>query len=256
MNVVGIYKQLLKRFGPQGWWPIFVNSLPLLGGGRRRGYKEPCAKYPAPRPSHKRGEETTVGLLYGIPYPQLKKYRIAFRDPYFEIAVGAILTQNISWKNVACAIELLYKEKALTPEAIVKMSFKKLDKLLYCTRYHEQKAKKVKIFSRWLVEKFDGNIVKIKRLKDLRSKLLDLWGIGRETADSIMLYALNEPVFMVDEYTRRLCGKHGVQFSDYDDYKNYFEKKLALRYNSLNKKSLTKLYQEYHALIVRWGQDN
>jgi len=235
MNLAKIYDDLSKKYGPQGWWPILNKK------------------------SNIKNQHYFIlnGLTYGIPYSQLETHREPLRDPYFEIAVGAILTQNINWKNVACAIEALHKTRVLTPQAIVSMRTSKLEKSLYCTRYYAQKAKKVKIFSKWLIDNFDGDMRGLRRLKieDLRLKLLDLWGIGRETADSIILFALNKPIFMIDEYTRRFCVKIGVNFKDHDDYRLFFEKRLNLSYNTLAPDKLTKLYQEFHALIVREGQE-
>lgn len=206
MRVKTIYNQLLKKYGPQHWWPTFV------------------------RPGR-----TTAGKP------------VRFRDPRFEVAVGAILTQNTAWKNVAKAIENLYNAKALTPARILKLPTRKLQALIRPAGYFRQKAKKLKLFSRWLIDEFDGDIMCLKRykLQVTRYKLLAQWGIGPETADSIILYALNKPIFVIDEYTRRLCKKYGVVYNTYDEYQKFFESKLPRD---------TKLFQEFHALIVQWGK--
>lgn len=203
MRVKTIYNQLLKKYGPQGWWPIFTAS-----------------------DSHN-------------PTP--------FRDPAFEIAVGAMLTQNTAWKNVAKAIENLYNAKALTPVRILKIPAKKLQTLIRPAGYFKQKTKKLKLFSEWLVNEFKGDITKLKcyKLHVTRYKLLAQWGIGKETADSIILYVLNKPIFVIDEYTRRLCKKYGVVYNTYEEYQKFFESKLPRN---------TKLFQEFHALIVTNGK--
>ncbi len=187
------------------------------------------------------------GLTYGVPYNRLSKLKNNFRDPFFEIAVGAILTQSAAWKNVARAINNLYAAKVFTPKKIAEMNIARLQKLIRPAGYFKQKTKKLKIFSQWLVENYNGDITKLKsyKLQVIRRKLLALWGIGPETADSIILYVLNKPIFVIDEYTRRLCKKFGKAFKNYDEYQKFFE--LSLR--GLN------LFREYHALIVASGKD-
>lgn len=216
MDVFKVFKQLHKIYGPQGWWPIIVGT----------------------------------ELKYGINYRNLKNFENEFRDPYFEIAIGAILTQNTAWKNVAKAICNLHQAKSLKPELIIKLNTRRLQTLVKPAGYYKQKAKKLKIFSKWLIENYNGDISKLKKhqLDRLRSKLLDIWGIGKETADSIMLYALNRPIFMIDEYTRRLCHVFAESFPGYDNYRHFFESKLS-KYKS------AKFFQEYHALIVASGQE-
>lgn len=193
-------------------------------------------------------------LVYGVPYARLKKYKTRFRDSYFEIAVGAILTQNTAWKNVAIAIANLYKAKALTPRRLLKLSPSKLQKLIRPAGYFRQKTKKLRLFAEWLIKNYYGEINRLVRSPSsvVRSLLLERWGIGRETADSIILYALNKPIFVIDEYTRRLCRSYGVEFKDYDEYREFFEKAFSKR--GYSKKKLAKIYQEYHGLIVRWGK--
>lgn len=227
-NLNSIYKKLLKRHGPQGWWPIFVSSS---------------------KQTHKMRIENN--LAYNIKHNDLKKYHTPWRDPYFEIALGAILTQSTAWKNVAQAINNLYKNKALTPQKILKLTDKALGEMIKPAGYFKQKTKKIKIFCKWLVDNYQGDILKIKNKKTdtIREELLGLWGVGPETADSIILYALNKPSFVIDEYTRRLCQIFGVKFKNYEEYKNYFEKELA------QVKNKTELYGEYHALIVASGKD-
>lgn len=236
MDVIRIYQKLLKLYGPQGWWPVFV---PAEAGAK--------PSFPV---RHR--------LTYGIPYKNLERFRLPFRDPYFEIALGAILAQNVSWSNAAAAVAALYQAKALTPERVLKIAAsdeRKLEKLLIPTRYFAQKAKKVSLFCRWLIAEYGGAVQKLNAMpKDkIRAVLLERWGIGRETADSIMLYALNQPIFVVDIYTKRLCEKFGAVFGDYDEYQFFFESGVRLR--SCGHLSKSQLYREYHALIVVSGQD-
>lgn len=153
--------------------------------------------------------------------------------------VGAILTQGTAWGNVEKALANLRAPGALRPEAIVRMSTQRLERLIQPAGYFRQKAKKLKIFSRWMGRKGGGGW----STERLRRELLALWGIGPETADSILLYAFNRPVFVVDAYTKRLCATHGVKFKTYDEYRHFFEKRVD-----------PKLFNEYHALIVAWGK--
>ncbi|OGH72643.1 MAG: hypothetical protein A2921_03545 [Candidatus Magasanikbacteria bacterium RIFCSPLOWO2_01_FULL_43_20b] len=236
MNVLAIYSQLVEKYGPQGWWPLFITQ---NTGNKTHG-----------------DWRVENGLTYGISFTALKKYKTKFRDPYFEIAVGAILTQNTAWKNVATAIINLYEAKALTPQKLLKLPTAKLQKLIRSAGYFRQKAKKLKLFCRWLIENYNGEIRQLSRSPkaEVRSLLLSQWGIGRETADSIALYALNKPIFVIDEYTRRICRWHGMEFKDYDEYREFFEK--AFLKQGYSKQKLTKIYQKYHGLIVRWGKED
>lgn len=165
----------------------------------------------------------------------------------FEIAIGAILTQNTAWTNVEKAILCLLKKNLLSPLSILRLPQKKLEKCIYSSGYFKQKAKKLKIFSEWLLKKNHGNLKKLskKKVDEAREELLSLWGIGEETADSILLYALSKPTFVIDSYTRRLCKLYDVHFRAYRQYKQFFESRLPRS---------ASLFQEYHALIVAWGK--
>lgn len=231
MDVVKVYNELLKKYGRQGWWPVFMKC---------KIQNSEC--------------KIENGLTYGLPYVKFKQYKEIFRDPYFEIAVGAILTQNTAWRNVAVAIQNLYDAKALTPERLLKLSIPRLEKLIRPAGYFRQKAKKLQLFAAWLVEKYDGDISQLKycSLVTARCSLLEQWGIGNETADSILLYALNKQIFVIDEYTRRLCRQYGVEFKHYDEYRLFFESQLEKAFSSSRER--TKVYQEYHGLIVAWGK--
>lgn len=168
----------------------------------------------------------------------------------FEVIVGAILTQNTSWLNVEKAIDNLRKQKLLDPVKIFKMSQLKLSKFIKPAGYYNIKAKRLKEFVKFLVNNYKGSL-KGMSLQDtftLRRQLLSVNGIGPETADSILLYALNKPIFVIDAYTKRVFSRHRLLDSDvsYDQAQNVFMENLKLD---------KKLFNEYHALLVKLAKD-
>jgi endonuclease-3 related protein len=167
----------------------------------------------------------------------------------FEIIVGAILVQNTSWTNVATAIENLRCEKLLTPRAIESVSTPRLARLIRSSGYFRQKTKKLKSFASFLHREYQGSLTKMFRTPTtaLRQQLLAVHGIGPETADSILLYAGNHPVFVVDAYTRRILERHGLASAKlgYEDVRQLFERSLPAD---------PALYNEFHALIVHTGK--
>ncbi|MBI5782876.1 MAG: endonuclease III domain-containing protein, partial [Gammaproteobacteria bacterium] len=169
-------------------------------------------------------------------------------DSAFEIMVGAVLTQNTAWTNVERAITNLKQAKALSPEAIVKAHPKRLAAWLRPSGYFNIKAKRLKALCRWLMEQ--GGVRKIAKLptNDLRHALLNVHGIGPETADDILLYAFTRPVFVIDAYTRRIFTRLGLIAGDehYEALRGLFENGLG---------SSVSLFNEYHALIVVHGKD-
>jgi endonuclease-3 related protein len=168
----------------------------------------------------------------------------------FEVAIGAILTQNTNWKNVEKAINNLKKHNLLSPKKLKEIDEKKLSILIKSAGYYNQKAKKIKEFVKFLVENYNGKMEEMKKEnpEDLREKLLSIKGIGRESADSILLYALDMPVFVVDAYTYRIMLRHGLIYEDitYDELKELFEKNLPHD---------VKIFNEYHALLVKLGKE-
>ncbi len=166
-------------------------------------------------------------------------------DPIFEICIGAILTQNTSWSNVEKAIDALYEEDLLDAKSLTLVRIDKLRRLIKPARYFNQKALKLRIFAREVMDEAKGSTERFMR-EVSRDDLLGLWGIGKETADSMLLYAGDRPEFVIDVYTKRLCVTYGVECDSYDAYKEYFTKKLPRD---------IRLYNEFHALIVRWGQE-
>jgi endonuclease-3 related protein len=168
----------------------------------------------------------------------------------FEVIVGAILTQNTSWGNVERAIANLRSAQMLRPSAIADARTSKLATLVRPSGYFRQKAKKLKAFVRFLKQEYGGSL---KRMFDtpteiLREQLLAVHGIGPETADSILLYAGNHPVFVVDAYTHRIFGRHGITNGEPE-----YESVRALIETALPRDS--QLYNEFHALIVNTGKN-
>ncbi|MBD3209789.1 endonuclease [Candidatus Micrarchaeota archaeon] len=185
MKVRKEYDSLLKRFGPQNWWP--------------------------------------AGTKY-------------------EVVVGAILTQNTSWKNVERALSSLRIKKALNEKRMLEIPLKELEQLVHPSGYYRQKAERLKLATRKWTELKNS----AEDTMELRRKWLSVKGIGPETADTILLYAMDRPVFVVDAYTRKFCkAVLGVELKNYEDYRLYFQKRLPVD---------LKLYREYHALIVEWGK--
>jgi endonuclease-3 related protein len=162
-----------------------------------------------------------------------------------EIIIGAILTQNTSWKNVEKAIIKLNKNKLIDIDKILKINNKKLAEIIKSSGYYNQKAERLRIICKFLKE---NPIKQLERLssKELREKLLNIKGIGKETADSIILYAFNKKSFVVDAYTKRIFNRTGkIKTKDYDEIKNIFEKQIK----KINEQ------KEYHALIVEHAKN-
>ncbi|MFH1782468.1 MAG: endonuclease III domain-containing protein [Candidatus Omnitrophota bacterium] len=172
-------------------------------------------------------------------------------DTRLEIILGAILTQNTNWTNVEKAIKNLKKEKLLSVKALNAVSEKKLAGLIRPAGYFNIKAKRIKNFLGFLYKNYNGSIKNMfsKSLEDLRIELLGVNGIGPETADSILLYAGRKKIFVVDSYTKRIFGRHGLLNNDpdYSKIQATFMKGLP---NSLE------VFNEYHALIVKLGKEH
>ncbi len=168
----------------------------------------------------------------------------------FEIAVGAILTQNTAWINVEKAIANLRKADLLTAAAMSASSLAGLAEAIRPSGYYNQKAKKLRCFLRYFMDRHSGDFRKLQRQdpRRLREELLQVHGIGPETADSIILYALAKPVFVIDAYTRRIFSRHRLcpEKASYDELQQLFHRHLPHD---------TRLFNEYHALIVNIGKD-
>ena len=163
----------------------------------------------------------------------------------FEVAVGAILTQNTTWTNAAKAITQLKRNRVLSARAIGRLPQANLAPLIRSSGYFNQKAKKLKVFVRHLNGRYAGRMSQMRKvpLEPLREELLGLSGIGAETADSILLYALEKPVFVVDAYTRRVLARHALVpwEASYGQIQAVFMRHLSRE---------VPLFNEYHALIV------
>jgi endonuclease-3 related protein len=168
----------------------------------------------------------------------------------FEVIVGTILVQNTSWRNAALAISELRRARLLAPAAIERVSFALLARLLRSSGYFRQKAGKLKAFVRFLGEAYQGSLTRMFRAPTavLREQLLGVNGIGPETADAILLYAGEHPVFVVDAYARRMLERHGLTNggAGYEELRQLFE-------NALPRDPA--LYNEFHALIVHAGKN-
>lgn len=169
-------------------------------------------------------------------------------DTPFEIMTGAVLTQNTNWLNVSKAIGNIKRAGLLDPKELL-MNRKKVAHLIKPSGFYRLKSKRLLALCDYFVTRYKADIKRMKRrnLKYLRHELLSINGIGMETADSILLYALDRPVFVVDAYTRRIFSRHGYfAYNDpYDKIRRLFE------YN-LPRKS--EIYNELHALLVKLGR--
>jgi len=210
--VLKVYDSLHEVFGYQNWWPIVENDMAIY------------------HPDYRSCKRTSQHA--------------------FEIGVGAILTQNTAWKNVVTAIANLKNQKNFSADKLIQLSEAEIADLIRSSGYFNQKARKLKGFASFVLIEAGGDLLKLrkKKLGEVRSLLLGLWGIGPETADSIMLYALGFPIFVVDAYTRRIFSRLGVvkETVGYQEVQDFFHSAL---------KSNPELFGEYHALLVRLGKD-
>lgn len=170
----------------------------------------------------------------------------------FEIAVGAILTQNTAWSNVERAIANLRKAGALSFQGMRALSDRKLAALIRPSGYFNQKVKKLRAFLAWMESRDRGGSVKRAlsgKLNEIRASLLAVRGVGPETADSMLLYAGERPVFVIDAYTRRALERHRLARGgqDYEELRALFERNLP---------KSAPLYNEFHALFVRLAKEH
>ncbi|VVB53715.1 G/T mismatches repair enzyme [uncultured archaeon] len=208
--VEGAYAALLSYYGPQGWWPLYDSHKGFL------------AYHPG---------------NYLIPGSECGRVEVAF---------GAVLAQNTSWINAEKALINLITNDSLSVESILHLPETRLAIFLRPAGYYNQKAKKLKALSKFIKEEGKGKLSPLKKIptQKLRDKMLNVWGCGPETVDSILLYALNKPSFVVDAYTRRISARMGWTSEDasYNDLKEKFETNLPPKD--------AEIYKEYHALIV------
>ncbi len=191
---------------------------------------------------------------------ELREYYETLRDHFglqnwwpaespFEMMVGAILTQNTAWTGVEKAIGNLKKHALLDPHSIAESDPAILATLIRPAGYFNQKTKRLRSFAAWFVSRFDGDVQQMKTLPlaEMRVELLAQNGIGPETADSILLYALGHATFVVDAYTYRVLHRHGFVAEDatYDEMKALLEESLP---------SSEPLFNDFHAQIVTVGK--
>lgn len=195
----------------------------------------------------------------------------------FEVIVGAYLTQNTNWSNVEKAMANLRRARRLTINAMREMPLDELETLVRPSGYFRQKARNLKTFIAFLDRQYSGSLTRMfaQPTEKLRAELLDLNGVGPETADSILLYAGNHPVFVVDAYTRRVLLRHGIihEKTSYEQIRAMIESAISSsgaeslvvknaasdprhpvsRISSAARSALVQHYNELHALIVRVG---
>jgi len=167
----------------------------------------------------------------------------------FEVMVGAILTQNTSWKNVEKAIQRLKAKGVLNPKGIYTLKRSELIRLIKSSGYYRLKADRLKSFVKFIFQNYDGNLKRMKEEENgiLRKKLLGVKGVGPETADSILLYGFKKPIFVVDAYTRRILSRHKIipEGASYEEIQDLFMDHLPHE---------ERLFNEYHALLVHLGK--
>ncbi len=148
-------------------------------------------------------------------------------ESQFEVIVGAYLTQNTAWTNVERALANLRRANLLSLEGIRAVKLSRLQRLIRPSGYFRQKAKRLKTFVAFLDDQYKGSLQKLfsEPTEELREELLRLNGVGPETADSILLYAGNHPVFVVDAYTRRILDRHGIvpEKTEYEEIRQLFQ---------------------------------
>jgi len=204
----------------------------------------------------------------------------------FEVIVGAYLTQNTAWTNVEHALSNLRTAQLLTLDGIRKARITKLQRLIRPSGYFRQKAERLKTFIAFLDQEYEGSLEKLfaEPTEKLREELLGLNGVGPETADSILLYAGNHAVFVVDAYTRRILDRHRIlpEKSDYEEIRELFQRSLASvadrieqqpalaeplesgirgaahppsAMSTAHRTALVQVYNEMHSLIVGVGKN-
>ncbi len=168
----------------------------------------------------------------------------------WEVMVGAVLTQNTSWRNVEKAVENLKRAGKLEPERMRRTRTATLARLVHPSGYFNLKALKLKALVQFLFARYGGDPERMRGgdWRARREELLAVYGIGPETADSILLYAAGQPVFVVDAYTRRIFYRLGLarEQASYDELQALFMENLP---------SDAGLYNEYHALLVALGKN-
>ena len=170
----------------------------------------------------------------------------------WEIAVGAVLTQNTAWVNVEKALKRMKQRGIYTPREILNAPLHELAESIRPSGYFNQKARKLKVLSEWVIRRYGGDITRARELglESLKRELISLWGIGEETRDSIILYALDLPVFVVDRYTVRILRRFGF------DLPGRYEKAVGYLKDLVEGiSSSTQFLNRLHALFVLLGKN-
>lgn len=196
------------------------------------------------------GVDKTLGKVFDLLLDHYGPQHWWPADDPFEVIIGAILTQSTAWRNVEKAIANLKVRGLLSPEGLMALSIHELAELIRSSGYYNAKAAKIKSFLLWFKERHDNDLNKLAVLdvSELRQQLLMVKGIGEETADSIILYALDKPIFVIDAYTRRVVSRLGIAplHDRYEDYQKLFMNHLPCD---------VAMFNEYHALLVRHGKE-
>jgi endonuclease-3 related protein len=181
-------------------------------------------------------------------YHKTSDFRLSNRQK-FEICVGAVLTQNTGWSNASNAITNLNRNNLCSAESIINPdNSDKIIESIKCSGYFNQKYRKLVFLSEFLMRN-DFNTLNRLELYELRKKLLNIWGIGKETADSIILYVFNKPIFIVDAYTKRVLKNLEFLDNSENDYDN-----IRLKIEN-NLESSPELFADFHAVIVELCKD-
>jgi len=192
----------------------------------------------------------TLAEIYELLFERFGRQHWWPGETPFEIIVGAILTQNTNWGNVEKAIANLKAADLLGPQQLHAVEQSELAELIRPAGYFNIKAKRLKSFINWLFDNYGGDLGRLEAVgtEQVRQELLGITGIGRETADSILLYALDREVFVVDAYTARVAVRHGLiePETDYEQLRELFESNLPRD---------RQMFNEYHALLVRVGKE-
>lgn len=217
-KAIQIYGRLRSHFGNQGWWP-------LASKAGKTGYD-------------------------WLGYRKIGSVIPKADSEMLEVCIGAILTQNTSWKNVQKALAALKGWGLIDAKKIAAVKTDKLASIIKSSGYYNQKARKLKVFAQHVLGNYGGSLKRMfaKNAPELRNELLTLHGIGPETADSISLYAAGKPSFVIDAYTKRVFSRLGIssESSGYDELQQLFAKNLPKD---------VELYRQYHALIVELGKN-
>ncbi len=210
-----LYDELYENHGFQGWWPL-VDLKPEINPTQR-------GRYTGYHPGN-------------YDYPKND-------DQIFEIIIGTILTQNTSWVNAEKALWNLAQKKLIFENKLNKLDLDDLAQFIRSSGYYNQKALKIQNMLNFLHKNPIPSLKKLE-INVLRQNLLDIKGVGPETADSIILYAFRKPIFVVDAYTKRLLSRIGLipEKSTYEYIQNLFHAQISADFV---------IYNEYHALIVQ-----